>query len=122
MASASFDGTLALLEGDVPDDVARVLSAADYYAYSTLPLMVGLFSLAASAGISRTRVLWTPVAWPGLLIAAGGVIAGAVPLERDPEGVLYMVGAVTLFAFFAWVLAVSAAMLLRDGTLRAANP
>lgn len=111
IGSASFDGTLALLEGDVSDDVARVLSAADYYAYALVPLMLGLFSLASAVAIARTRVLWAPLAWAGFVIAAGGIAAGAVPIEQDPDGVLYTVGIVTLFAFFVWVLAISAAML-----------
>lgn len=115
-ASTSFDGTLALLEGDVSDDVARVLSAADYYAYSVMPLMLGIFSLATSLALSRSRLLWHPLAWVGVLIGVAGIIAGAVPVERNPDGVLYVVGIATLFAFFVWVLALSVAMLRqRDG-------
>lgn len=107
MAASAFDGTLALLEGDFSDELARTLSAADYYAFTPLPLIAGIFTGATSAVILRTGVLWRPLAGLGLLVTAGGIVAGAVPLEKDPDGVLYVIGYLTLFAFFLWTIGVS---------------
>lgn len=112
--SGPFDGTLALLEGDVSDETARVFSAADYYAFSAMYPIAGVLTLAASVIILRTGVLWPPLAWLGMLITAGGIIAGAAPLERDAEGVLTSIGYITLFAFFTWTTGVSAVILRKS--------
>jgi hypothetical protein len=109
--SSGFDGTLALLEGDVSDEVARALSAADYYTFSAMTAMAGVFTLAVSVVILRFGVLWRPLAWIGLLVTLGGVTGGAIPLEQDP-GILYVVSYLSLFAFLAWVASVAVVMLL----------
>jgi hypothetical protein len=109
--SAPFDGTLALLKGDVSDDTARAFSAADYYALSATYPIAGVLTLAASVLILRTGILWPPLARLGMLVTAGGLIAGAAPLERDAEGVLTYAGYVTLLAFFVWTVGVSVALL-----------
>jgi hypothetical protein len=109
--SAPLDGTLALLEGDVSDELAQVFSAADYYAFSVQSPLSGVLTLATSVVILRNTIWWRPLGWFGLLITAGGIIAGAAPLEQDATGVMTTVGYVTLFAFFAWTIGVSVTLL-----------
>jgi hypothetical protein len=113
--SSGFDGTLALLEGDVSDDVARALSAADYYTFSAMTAMAGVFTLAVSVVILRCSVLWRPLAWLGFVVTLSGVTGGAIPLEQDPDGILYVVSYVSLFAFLAWVAGVGVVMLRQQG-------
>jgi hypothetical protein len=109
--SSAFDPTLALLEGDVSDDLARGLSAADYLTFLLLYPFAGVLALAASLTIARTGVLWRPLAWFGPPIALGGLVALAAPLQHDAEGTLTTVGYLTLFAFLVWVACVSASMI-----------
>lgn len=101
-ASVAFDGTLALLKGDVSDDVARALSAGDYITFLLLYPFAGIHTSAVSVCILRTGVLWRPLAWLGPLVGVGGLVATAAPLQHDPEGVLTVVGYITLFAFLAF--------------------
>lgn len=106
-ASAAFDPTLALLEGDVSDDVARMLSAADYMSFLLLYPFAGVHALAVSVAIFRTGVLWRPLAWFGPVVTVGGLVAMTAPLEHDAEGVLTVMGYLTLFALLAWTAGVS---------------
>lgn len=110
-ASAAFDPTLALLEGDVSDDVARMLSAADYMSFLLLYPFAGVHALAVSVAIFRTGVLWRPLAWFGPVVTLGGLVAMTAPLQHDAEGALTLVGYVTLFAFLAWTAGVSLSMI-----------
>jgi hypothetical protein len=59
-ASTAFDPTLALLKGDVSDDLARTLSAADYMAFLLVYPFAGLLTLAASLSVLNTGVLGRP--------------------------------------------------------------
>lgn len=110
-ASVAFDGTLALLEGDVSDDVARTLSAGDYMTFLLLYPFAGIHTLAVSLSILRTGVLWRALGWFGPLVAVAGLVALAAPFERDAEGVLTTVGYITLFAFLAFSFAVALSMI-----------
>jgi hypothetical protein len=114
-ASSAFDPTLALLEGDVSDDVARMLSAADYMTFLLLYPFSGVLTLAVSLSILRTAVLWRPLAWFGPLVTVGGLVAATAPLQHDAEGVLTTVGYVTLLAFLAWTAATSLSMVRAGG-------
>jgi hypothetical protein len=58
-ASVAFDPTLALLEGDVSDDVARTLSAADYMTFLLLYPFAGVLTLAVSLHPEDRRALAT---------------------------------------------------------------
>jgi hypothetical protein len=111
LGSVGFDGTLATLEGDVSDDMARAISAADYYTFTLVALPGAALTLAASIVILRTAVLWRPLAWVGLLITIGGLIGTAAPTERDPEGTLTVVYYASFFALLVWLACVSVAML-----------
>jgi hypothetical protein len=111
-ASVAFDGTLALLEGDVTDDVAKTLSAGDYMAFMLTYFFAGILALAVSVMIVRTRMLWAPLAWFGPLVTIGGVVSVSAPLQHDAEGALTLVGYATLVAFLAWTAGVSCALLL----------
>jgi hypothetical protein len=110
-AHIGFDGTLALLEGDVSDDLARTLSAADYMTFTPLYFFSGVLTLAVSVVIVRARMLWLPLAWLGGLVAVGGVASIFAPLEHDAEGLLTYVGYATLLALLVWVAGVSLALL-----------
>lgn len=111
LVSTGFDPRLALLEGDVSDELARSLSAGDYMTFLLLYPFAGAMALAASLAIARSGVLWRPLAWFGPLIALGGLVSMAAPLEHDAEGALTWVGYLTLFAFLAWVAGVAASMI-----------
>lgn len=110
-ASVAFDGTLALLKGEVSNDVARTLSAGDYMTFLLVYPFAGIQALAVSLCIFKTGVLSRALAWFGPIVAAGGLVAAAAPLEHDPEGVLTVVGYITLFAFLAFAAGVSLSMI-----------
>lgn len=101
LVSTGFDPRLALLEGDVSDEVARSLSAGDYMTLLLMYPFAGAMALATSLAIARSDVLWRRLAWFGPFIALGGLVSMAAPLEHDAEGVLTWVGYLTLFAFLA---------------------
>jgi hypothetical protein len=111
-ASIAFDGTLALLEGDVPDDIARALSAGDYMSFLLLYPFAGIQTLAVSLSILRSGVIWRPLAWFGPLVAVCGLIAATAPLEHDAEGMLTTVGYVALFGFLVFTAGVSVSMVV----------
>jgi hypothetical protein len=106
-ASLAFDGTMALLEGDLSDDLARTLSAGDYMTFLLAYFFAGILVLAVSVILMRTRLFWAPLAWFGPLITVGGIVAIAAPLEHDAEGALTVVGYGTLITFLAWTLGIS---------------
>lgn len=110
-ASVAFDGTLALLEGEVSDDVARALSAGDYMAFLLLYPFAGIQALAISLCIFKTGVLSRALARFGPIVTAGGLIATAAPLEHDAEGALSIVGYGTLFGFLALSAGISLSMI-----------
>jgi hypothetical protein len=110
-ASVAFDGTLALLKGDVSDDLARTFSAADYMTFIATYFFAGVLTLATSLVILRARLFWPPLAWLGGLITIGGMVSSTAPLQHDAEGTLTYVGYATLLAFLVWTAGISIALL-----------
>lgn len=109
--SSAFDPTLALLEGDVSDDLARTLSAVGHMTFLLLYPFAGVLALAVSLTILRTGLLWRPLAWFGPLITLGGLVAPTAALQHDAEGALTTVAYVTLVAFLAWTAGVSTSLM-----------
>lgn len=115
LGSVGFDGTLATLEGDVSDDTARAISAADYYSFALVTLPGAALALAGSIVIVRTAVVWRPLAWFGLLITIGSLVGMAAPTQRDPDGALTTVNYASFLALLVWLGCIAVAMLvMRD--------
>ncbi len=110
-ASASFRVALAFEADQTDDSVLLTLMNLDYVAFAALPIVAGLFVLAASLVILKTGVLWRWLGWLGLPIAVVAVISGLATFDTDPFGPLAILGRVALIAWLVWTLGVSVQML-----------
>ena len=110
-ASASFRVALAFEADKTNDSVLLTLMSLDYVAFAALPIVAGLFVLAASLVILKTGVLWRWLGWLGLPIAVVAAISGLATFDTDPFGPLAILGFVALIAWLVWTLGVSVQML-----------
>ena len=115
-AGSAFWGALAfgaINDPEVTDSAVRTLMHASAYAFSMLSLPGALFLFAASAVIFRTSVLWRWLAPLGLAVGVLGVIGAASPIEGDDDGVLAIIGFISLIGFLLWILLASFNMIFK---------
>lgn len=113
-AASMFGGALAVAGGQIKDDGAVLaLAYASYFGFAGISLVIGLFFLATGIGILRTSLFMRGVGWLCLALAVVSVVAGAGPIEGDPEGVLAWLGLVSTLGLGVVILVLGAALYLR---------
>lgn len=114
-ASSSFNGALALMEGNFSADIAVTFSTAGYYGFVIAPALAGILTLGTALVILETGIFPRWMAWLGLVVSVAGIIGAAAPIENDPEGILSAVGFILAFpAFGIWMISISVSMIRRS--------
>jgi hypothetical protein len=102
---------LALMEGDVSPDVASFASAASFHAFTALSALQAILLAGAAIVIVMRGGFWNWLGWLAGALAVASIVASASSIEKDPEGVLSIVGIISFIGLGVWILAASVALL-----------
>lgn len=113
-AASVFLSAAAMGAGDLDDEVVKALATMDFYAFSSAPLVAAPFFLASAMVVLRSAVPWAALGWLGLALAVVGAVAGAAPIDGDPEGFLAVLGYITMIGLAVWIVLLSLGMLMKE--------
>lgn len=94
------------------DSVLLALMNLDYVTFAALPMVAGLFLLAASLVILKTGVFLKWLGWLGLATGVIAAISGLATFDTDPFGPLAILGIVALIGWLVWTLGVCVQMVM----------
>lgn len=109
--SGSFVVGTALLGGGVSSDAAASAAASSFYAYVVSGALSGIVMIGAAMVILRTGVFRRWLGWAAVSIGFAAIVGSAAIVENDPAGLFAVINAVAWLAYFAWIAALSIALL-----------
>lgn len=118
-AASTFLNAAAVGAAEMDEGVVQALATLNFYAFSTAPLVAAPFFFASAVVILRTGAPWTALGWLGLALAVVAAVAGAAPIDGDPEGALSVLGFITLIGLLVWVALLSIGMIVKEPAVSA---